>query len=138
MELRRIDTIRLENGLILKLYDSSRRVAADRWLVCFVALVEIQVRPEYFESEDLPDISFGDVRSVVGQRITYRHEKTRKFVAETEKDEVFRGLKERYLKATLTYLSSANFPRKAILSRHQDMLAGPKPLRVYRRTFSNP
>jgi len=136
--LRPIDTIKLENGLILKLYDSSRRVARDRWLVCFVALVDIQVKPEYFESEEPPDISFDDIRSVVGQKVTYRHEKTRNFVAETEREEVFKGLKKRYLKTALTYLSSANFPRKAILSRHQDILAGSKPLRVYRRTFSKP
>jgi len=84
MELRLIDTIKLENGLILKLYDSSRRVVRGRWLVCFVALVDIQVKPEYFESEEPPDISFDDIRSVVGQKVTYRHEKTRNFVAETE------------------------------------------------------
>jgi hypothetical protein len=138
MELRRIDTIKLENGLVLKLYDSSRRVAGDRWLVCFIALIDIQVKPEYFKNEDPSDISFEEIRSVVGKKVTYRHEKKRSFVAETEREEVFEGLKKRYLKVALTYLANANFPRKAILSQRQEILAGSEPLRVYRRTFSQP
>jgi len=93
MKDKLIDKIKLENGLTLEFYDRSRPVASDRWLVSFIARV--------------------------GDKVTYRHEKTRNFIAETEKDQVFDGLKERFLAASLAYLSNPDFPRKLILMQYQ-------------------
>jgi len=114
-----IDKIKLENGLTLEVYDGSRRVAGDRWLVSFIARIEVNVRPEYFEDLHIPDLPFDAIRTAVGDKATYHHEKTRNFIAETQKDEVFEGLKERFLGASLGYLSSADFPRKLILMQYQ-------------------
>lgn len=118
MQEKLIDRIKLENGLTLELYDSSRHVAGDRWLVSLLARVEAQVKPEYFQDEDAPDLPFEAIRAAVGEKATYRHEKTRNFIAETQKDDVFTGLKERFLEANLGYLSSADFPRKLILKQY--------------------
>lgn len=120
MEEKLIDKIALENGLILELYDCSKRVAADRWLVCFIARIGIDMKQEHFEGEQTSDLPFDDIRTAVGDKVTYRYEKTRNFIAKTEKDEVFNGLKERFLKATLDYLSSPVFARKLILKRYQE------------------
>lgn len=124
MKDKLIDEIKLENGLTLELYDRSKRVAGDRWLVSFVACIEVEVRQEYFEGQHAPDLPFDDVRAAVGDKATYRHEKTRNFIAETMKDEVFEGLKERFLAASLTYLSSPDFPRKLILMQYQQARGG--------------
>lgn len=124
MEGKLIDKIELENGLTLELYDRSRRVAGDRWLVYFVARIEVEVRPEYFEGQHTSDLLFDDIRAAVGDRATYRHGKTRNFVTETKKDEVFEGLKERFLAASLGYLSAADFPRKLILMKYQQVRGG--------------
>jgi len=118
MDERRTDKITLENGLTLELYDCSRRVAGDRWLVSFVARIDVQVRPEYFEDHNL---SFEAIRRAVGDKTTYAYEKTRNFIEETKKDEVCERLKRRFLQTTLTYFSSANFPRNMILSRYQEV-----------------
>jgi hypothetical protein len=115
-----IDKIKLRNGLTLKVYDRSRPVAGDRWLVSFVARIDIEVRPEYFESMNTQGLAFEDIRAAVGEKVSYRSEKTRNFIAETEKDEVFRGLKDRFLGASLGYLSSPDFPRKLILREYQE------------------
>ncbi|NVM21807.1 MAG: hypothetical protein HWN68_08510 [Desulfobacterales bacterium] len=122
IEEKLIDKIALKNGLTLKLSDRSKRVAGDRWFVCFSARIEVDVKPEYFEGEHAPDIPFDDIRAAVGDKVTYRYEKTRKFIAETEKVEVFNGLKERFLKATLEYISSADFPSKLILKQYREAL----------------
>ena len=119
MKGKLIDKIKLENGLTLEFYDRSRPVAADRWLVSFIARIDVEVKPEYFQGEGTPDISFHDIRAAVGDKVTYRHEKTRNFIAETEKDQVFDGLKERFLAASLAYLSNPDFPRKLILMQYQ-------------------
>ena len=119
MNEKLIDKIKLENGLTLELHDRSRPVAGDRWLVSFIARIDVEVRQEYFEGEHSPDVAFDDIRRAVGDKATYHHEKTRNFIAETKKDEVFEGLKERFLAASLTYLSSPDFPRKLILMQYQ-------------------
>jgi hypothetical protein len=120
MEGKLIDKTKLENGLTLEVYDRSRRVTGDRWLVSFVARIDVEVRPEYFESLHTQGLAFKDIRAAVGEKVNYHNEKTRNFIAETEKDEVFRGLKERFLGASLVYLSSPDFPRKLILRQYQE------------------
>lgn len=120
IEEKLVDKTRLENGLTLEVYDRSRRVAGDRWVVSFVAHIDVEVRPEYFENLHTRGLAFEDIRAAVGEKVSYRNEKTRNFIAETEKDEVFRGLKERFLGASLGYLSSPDFPRKLILRQYQE------------------
>jgi hypothetical protein len=123
MQEKLIDSIKLENDLILELYDSSRRVAGDTWLVSLVARVEVRVKPEYFQEEDAPHLPFEAIRAAVGEKATYRHEKTRNFIVETEKDDIFTGLKERFLETNLGYLSSPDFPRKLILKQYDEAQA---------------
>ncbi len=119
MEGKQIDKIKLENGLTMELYDCSRPVAGDRWLVSLAARIEVEVRPEYFEGINSPDDPLDAIREAVGDKATYRHEKTRNFIAKTEKDDVFKLLKERFLAASIGYLSSADFPRKLILRQYK-------------------
>jgi hypothetical protein len=122
MEEQPIEKIRLDNGLTLELYDRSRPVAGDRWLVSFVARVEVGLKREYFEGPHTPNVPFEEIRKAVGDKAYYHHEKKRNFIVETEKDEVFRGLKERFLDANLVYLSSPDFPLKLILRQYQTAL----------------
>jgi hypothetical protein len=120
MEEKPIDTIRLDNRLTLELYDRSKRVAGDRWQVCLAARLEVGLKREYFEGRHEPAVPFEHIREAVGDKAVYHHEKTRNFIAETEKDEVFRGLKERFLDANLVYISSPDFPLKLILRQYQE------------------
>ena len=121
-----IDQIMLENGLILEIYDRSRQVAGDRWLVSLEARMDIAVTSEYFnQGSENPGLDA--IREVVGEKVTYRYEKSRQFIAEKEKDEVFKGIKERFLETTLSYFSSANFPHNIILSRYQQAQGPSKP-----------
>ena len=119
MEDKLVDKVKLKNGLGLELYDRSKQVAGDRWLVSFIARIEVNVTPEYFEGQYTPYVPFDAIRKALGDTVTYRHEKARNFIPETEKDEVFEGLKQGYLSASLGYLSSTDFPRKLILMEYQ-------------------
>jgi hypothetical protein len=127
MEERLVDKIKLENGLTLEIYDLSRRVAGDGWLVSFVARIDVAARPEFFEDQGSGHPSFDAVRKAVGERVTYSYEKSRHFIEEREKDKVFNRLKERFLETTLPYFSSANFPRNVILSKYQQAQGDSKP-----------
>ena len=120
MDEKLVDKIKLENGLTLEVYDRSRLVAEDLWVVSFVARIDVEVRPEHCESLQTQGLAFEDIRAAAGEKVSYCNEKTRNYIAETEKDEVFRELKERFLSANLDYLSSPDFPRKLILRQYHE------------------
>jgi hypothetical protein len=120
MEEKLVDIISLENGLTLEFYDASRPVAGDRWQVSMVAVIEVGVKPEYFKGQNSADGFLNDIRAAMGENTTYRYQKVRNFIAATEKDAVFRGLKQRFLETNLKYLSSPEFPRKLILKKYQE------------------
>ncbi|MDY6839765.1 MAG: hypothetical protein SWH78_17545 [Thermodesulfobacteriota bacterium] len=119
MEEKLVDMISLENGLTLELYDASKRVAGDRWLVSMVASIEVGLKPEYLKGQDSEDVLLDDIGAAMDDKAVYRYEKIRNFIAETEKDEVFKELKQRFLDANLRYLSSPEFPRRLILKKYQ-------------------
>ena len=51
MEKKLVDEIKLKNGLTLLLYDRSKLLAGDRWLIALEAYMEVEVKPEYLEGE---------------------------------------------------------------------------------------
>jgi len=119
LEEKLIDKIGLKNGLTLILLDASRPVAGDRWQVSFIACVEVDAKAEYFTSLQMTEDQIRDIRSVVGNKVLYRYEKNRNFIAGVQKDEILNGLKDRFLKTNLKYLSGLDFPGKLILSRYR-------------------
>ncbi len=120
MEGKLIEEIRLENGLTLEMFDHSRHVAVDRWLVSFEARVEVKVRPEYFVGDSKTGISLEDVRTLLGEKATYRYTKERNFIAETEREAVLKDLKERFLDTNFGYVSSPDFPRKLVHRKYKE------------------
>jgi hypothetical protein len=130
VEEQRVEQVRLDNGLVLEIYDCSRPAAGNRWLVCFAARIEVVVRPDHLSDPTISDLSFEDLRRVVGEKAVYRYEKVRNFIDAEQKADVFRGLKENFLKTNLVYLSSVQFPRKLILRNYFD---AQHPERMWRR-----
>lgn len=127
MQGKLIRQIGLENGLTLELFDGSRPVTKDRWLVSFSARIEVEVKREYFEGTYTADFPFEDLHAKVGAKAVYLYEKTRNVIADAEKDTIFNGLKERFLNASIAYLSRPDFPRKLILRKYQEAQAQGSP-----------
>ncbi len=123
MEGTLIKQTKLDNGLTLEMFDLSRQVAGGRWLVSFEARIEVRVKPEYFVDDSYTRIDLEGIQALLGEIVTYRYKKERNFIAESEKDTIFKVLKERFLDTTLCYLSSPNFPRRLILRRYQEALS---------------
>jgi hypothetical protein len=125
MEKKLEDTIELDNGLRLEIYDRSRPVAGDRWLVFFVARVEVPVEPEYLKEQVNTAVSFDEIRNAVGGHATYVHNKQSHFVDQKEKDNTFKKLKDTFLETNLGYLSSPGFPEKLILRAYREAQGPP-------------
>ena len=118
-EKQGIARVGLENGLIVHLYDHSRRLAGDRWLVVFVALVDINI-VQIYEKKHKPTVSLDTLRTALGDRTQYRYEKRSYFVDEKEKDKIFNQLKKDFLDTKLPYISKSDFAEKFILRKYEE------------------
>jgi hypothetical protein len=121
MEEKLVETVALDNGLTLEICDRSRRVAGDRWLVFFVARINVPVQPGFFD-EASAGISLHVVRNSVGGHACYVREKKSNFVDENERDKEFEKLKNDFLETNLAYLSNPGFPGKMILRAYNESL----------------
>jgi len=124
MSVRFIDKMTLGNGLVLEFQDGSRRLAGDRWLVLFGAVIEIDVEKAWTQGEPDAPISVDQLRSVLGQTVRFQYERKSHFVDEKKKDAVFQGLKKNFLDTNMVYLSNPDFARRFILGKYRQAQGG--------------
>ena len=123
MDSRFIKKIKLENGLTMKILDSSRPVAGDRWQVVFEIQIDVALRPEYFSDPRLSDVDFEDALSLLGNSTNYHYKKERNFIADNQTKSVLENMEIDFLKTNLSYLSSPKFPIGLILGNYQKALS---------------
>ena len=119
MNEKLIETIVLKNGLILEIYDHSRKVAGDRWLVKLVSKVDIPI--DYLirnagESSQL-NLNIDELRKFFNACIRFEQKRERNFISEMEKDTVFNDLLASFLKSSQAYLSHPAFTVRYAVSR---------------------
>jgi len=124
MSERFIDKMTLGNGLVLEFQDGSRRLAGDRWLVLFAAVIEIDVEKAWTQGGPDVPISVEQLRSVLGQTVRFQYERKSHFVDENEKDAVFEGLKKNFLDTNMVYLSNPDFARRFVLGKYRQAQGG--------------
>lgn len=119
MEL--IETINLQNGLTLIIYDLTRRIAADTVKVELSFQVKIDVLESFFDSP----ADYLQLKNIFGEKLTYDHKLERSFVSDAEEAVVRSELLETFKNNSLHYLSSPNFSRKMALSILRDIKLNP-------------
>ncbi len=105
-----VESITLKNGLILEIWDYSRPLAGDRWLVGMLAQIVVEAPKEAFSREEFYEIFLEEEEG----RVYYRHRKERTFVDKREKDVIFQHLKDHFLDVALNYLSHPSFRERLI------------------------
>ncbi|MBX6422466.1 hypothetical protein K3767_02525 [Thermosulfurimonas sp. F29] len=107
---RLVEKIHLPNGLCLEIWDYSRKLAGDRWLVGMLAQVAVEPEPERFSSPE----TYQRFREMTEGFVYYRYRKERHFVDERERESLFQSLKENFLRAALNYLSHPEFRERLL------------------------
>ncbi|OQX61229.1 MAG: hypothetical protein B5M56_09640 [Desulfococcus sp. 4484_241] len=110
---RLVESVKLSNGVELAIFDVSRKVAGDRWLVAFVARASFQADKPFLPEGLLAD----DVKNSIGEIVEFRQRRERNFIDEKERETVFQGLLENFMKGTGSYLSHPEFPKRLIEKR---------------------
>lgn len=119
--MKLIEEIKLDNGLNIQIYDSSRSIAADTVKVELSFQTKIALQKSYFdEAQD-----YNQVQNIMGDELTYEHKLERSFVRKEKEDSVRNDLINTFKNNSLDYLASVNFPRKMVLSLLREIKNNP-------------
>ncbi len=110
-------TIPLKNKLLLEIWDQSRHLAGDRWLVRAEARIEIPFAPKYLKFIKEKGEMVTIIKEVFGESLPYRHAVERNFIDQARKQEVFRQCVDTLEKNTVAYLSHPEFAKRLTLSK---------------------
>ena len=121
MSAKLIEKITLPNGLILEIWDKSRLMAGDRWLVSLLAKVEVTVLPEYFSPLDDGEQAYQDLVAAHGNSLVFTQEKVRPFVDEKETKDMLTRLCQRIKDNLVEYLGNPKFASLYVLKKYGDL-----------------
>jgi hypothetical protein len=123
MESNFVKTVGLENNLQLKIYDNSRKIAGDRWLVKMIAQVDIPVSSVLETLHDLhndPNGNRDEILKLLGSTVIFEQKRERFFIDESKKETVFNELCDYFVKSTINYLSHSDFPKKYVIMKFKE------------------
>ncbi len=119
---RIIKTVLLKNAQTLEIWDLSRKISEDAYVVRMKAQMEIQIKKNLFEKISLSDFKFQDILNTLGDRVIYTYHAERNFILTPEKDGVLDGLIAAFLENLGPYISTPGFPGKFILKEYQNRI----------------
>ena len=123
IENKLVKTIGLKNNLKLKIYDRSKKMAGDRWLVKMIAQVDIPVSSVTVTLHDLqhdPDSDKDEILKLMGSVVTFEQKRERFFIGESKKESVFNEVCDHFVKSTINYLSHPDFPKKYVIIKYRE------------------
>lgn len=120
MKEKLIKTIDLENGLQLNLYDGSRKLAGDRWLVSLIIRMDVPVTEAFKKKGRESTESIDEIKGMLGDSVMFEKKREKIFIDKTEKETVFKELCDMFLNSSLNYLSKEIFPKQYILKTYKE------------------
>lgn len=127
-----IEEIKLDNGLNLKIFDSSRPIAKDTVRVEILFQTKIVLKESYFAAA--PD--YHQVKKFMGDELSYEHRLERSFVPTAKEDSTRAELIDTFKRNSLNYIASLSFPQKMALSKLREIKKDP--FKYQFRTQNNP
>jgi len=120
MKEKLIKTLDLENGLQLKVYDGSRELVGDRWLVSLIVRMDVPVTEVLKKNSRESMENIDEIKDMLGDSVLYEKKREKIFVDKTEKETVFKELCDMFLNSSLNYLSKNAFPKQYILKTFKE------------------
>jgi hypothetical protein len=108
-----LKSIDLASGLKLELYDTSIKVAGDRWLVALTAIIDIIVDETIIAAQG--HFNVNEIKEILGEVIRFEQKRERHFIDKKDKDNVLQNLMNSFLMSSLSYLSHPDFAKKYVL-----------------------
>lgn len=107
-DTRLVETVFLDDGIIVTIFDDSKKLPADRWQITLTARLEIPIETLYRENpEKLPPAD--TLRSAIGDPLIYEHKDVRQFIDANEKPTVFESLRKSFSTVVLPHIAKPRF-----------------------------
>ncbi len=104
--------IPLANGLTVCFYHHTHRYFGDYHRIKVEIVCEVPIREEYFKTP----AECAEARAVLGGRAVFRRSTEMMGIPTAEVQQCLDNTMENFVKHSLSYLSSASFPRKLVLA----------------------
>ncbi|UCD30867.1 MAG: hypothetical protein JSV38_08555 [Desulfobacterales bacterium] len=120
MHEKLIETIKLKNRMRLDIFDCSRKLAGDRWLIKLVARLKIPVSEVLSQNISYSKEAIKEIKKALGEQVFFEQKRERFFIDETEKATIFKELYDSFMTRTLDYLANDAFPEKYVLKKFRE------------------
>jgi archaellum biogenesis ATPase FlaH len=122
MEKKPYKKIKFENNHCLEIFDDSRKIGEDAYVVIMTAKMEIPVEKKMFTAETVTDQRFEEILETLGSPIVYTYKVERNMIMANEKDEVLESLVSTFLDNTGQYVAKPQFPEKLVLKEYRERI----------------
>lgn len=126
------ETISLPNGLLLEVWDFSRKIAGDRLQVVLGCRISIRLERTFFPSDGQGESAYKKLVSECGPVLSYEFADERNFVARQDLDSTWSTLFEEFKEASLNYLSHPRFGEKFALATAIKLMKNPYKFKLER------
>jgi len=120
MKEKLIKTLDLGNGLQLNMYDASRKLVGDRWLVSLIIRMDVPVAEALKENSRESIENILEIKDVLGDSVLFEKKREKIFVDTHKKEIVLKKLYDTFLNSSLNYLSKEIFPKQYILKMYKE------------------
>jgi len=124
MNEKLIKTIVLKNGLTLEIYDQSRKIAGDRWLVKMAAKIDIPVDCLHLGNGLNKQVSLNSLKRSFDNFLRYEQKGERNFVGDQQKDTVFNDYKYPRISFTPKFCGALRRKRAFTATARENMVSG--------------
>ncbi len=114
--------IELENDHCLDIFDDSRKIGEDAYVVIMTAKINIPVRKALFTQEPLTDEVFEDILKTLGSPVVYEYRIERNMIMANEKDEILENLVTTFQENMGQYIANDKFPEKLVLKEYRERI----------------
>lgn len=120
MNEKLIETIKLKNRMQLDIFDCSRKLAGDRWLIKLVARMKIPISEGLFQNISHSGETVNEIKNVLGEKVFFEQKRERIFIDKTEKETIFKEVYDSFMASTFDYLSNDAFPETYVLKKFRE------------------
>lgn len=114
--------LELENNHILEIFDDSRKIGADAYVVRMTARMEVPVEKTLFSTQEVTDEMFDEILKTLGSPIVYEYRLERNMIMDHEKDGILENLVATFLENMGKYIAKSQFPEKLVLKEYRERI----------------
>ena len=122
----------LENNMTLTVYDQSKRMVGDRWLIQIICEAKLPVDEGFFSRVEEDRALRAEVRESMAGSLTFSVTKERTFIAETERAALVERMVTEIMSNMVTYLNRPEFPERLFARKYAELREACATARHYR------